>query len=380
MPVPPLVPRAPDPQPPPRSGRHSKAGALRSVSALAVAALHWLAGLSRRRTLLPLLSLVVVAVVAAVTAGLAEVATPIGLAQLEPASDTSAVGAYSHHPVVINLPAQPESYLGLFARGVPDSYAPVTAVTRATRTRPNLLLYYSGWYERFKDEFALTVQEHGAVPFVQLDPNGISLAAIAAGAYDSYLEEYATQVAAYGARTGHGVVISFAHEMNGSWYHWGYQHTSPQVFVAAWRHVVTVFRRQGADDVTWLWTTNIIDAKGGIPNPAPWWPGERYVTWIGIDGYYYRPSWTFASLFGPTIKAVRALTSVPMAILIAETGAARAAGQPAKIADLTAGIRAYGLLGFVWFDADGVRNWRLQGPEALAAFRQAAARYDRAAP
>ena len=81
------------------------------------------------------------------------------------------------------------------------------------------------------------------------------------------------------------------------------------------------------------------------------------MTWVGIDGYYLQPSWMFASLFGPTIKAVRALTLDP--ILIAETGAAPL-GQPAKIANLFAGIRAYGLLGFVWFDAPGTQDWRLQ--------------------
>ena len=73
------------------------------------------------------------------------------------------------------------------------------------------------------------------------------------------------------------------------------------------------------------------------------------MNWVGIDGYYLKPSWQFAPLFGPTIGAVRALTNDP--ILVAETGATAAAGQPAKIDDLFAGIRLYGLLGFVWFDA-----------------------------
>jgi hypothetical protein len=141
---------------------------------------------------------------------------------------------------------------------------------------------------------------------------------------------------------------------------------------------VTVFRRQGADDVTWLWTVNIIDVGGGIPSPAPWWPGSSYVTWVGIDGYYYKPSWTFASLFGPTIKAVRALTIAP--ILISETGAAPVAGQPAKIGDLFAGVRSYGLLGFVWFNADRRRDWRVSGPSSFAAFRRGAAALNRTAP
>jgi hypothetical protein len=50
-------------------------------------------------------------------------------------------------------------------------------------------------------------------------------------------------------------------------------------------------------------------------------------------------------LFGATITDVRALTGDP--ILIAETGAVPAAGRPAKITDLFAGIRQYGLLGLL---------------------------------
>ena len=101
------------------------------------------------------------------------------------------------------------------------------------------------------------------------------------------------------------------------------------------------------------------------------------MTWVGIDGYYIKPSWSFAPLFGPTIKAVRALTRAP--ILIAETSAAPAAGQPAKITDLFAGIRAYGLLGFVWFNAIKGSDWRLDSPAAIAAFRRAVKVYKRPA-
>ncbi len=146
--------------------------------------------------------------------------------------------------------------------------------------------------------------------------------------------------------------------MNGSWYSWGYGHTSPAVFVAAWRHVVKLFRALGANNVTWLWTVNIINhAHGGssIPNPAQWWPGGSYVNWVGIDGYYLKPTWKFAPLFGPTITAVRKLTLDP--ILVAETGAVPAAGQPAKITDLFSGIHRYGLLGICL-----VRLHQLQRP------------------
>ena len=101
------------------------------------------------------------------------------------------------------------------------------------------------------------------------------------------------------------------------------------------------------------------------------------MTWVGIDGYYYKPSWEFAPLFGPTIKAVRALTHDP--ILISETGATAAAGKAAKITDMFAGIRAYGLLGFVWYDAEGVQDWRIDTTAAAAALRRGAQAYKRVA-
>jgi mannan endo-1,4-beta-mannosidase len=272
------------------------------------------------------------------------------------------------------------SYLGVYATGLPESYAGVSAFTAATGVRPGLVMYYSGWPERFQAGLAREAARHGAVPLVQIEPTGVSLAAIASGQYDEYLRSYAAAVKAYGGQ----VILSFGHEMNGYWYSWGYRHAAPTVFVAAWRHVVTVFRRQGASNVAWLWTVNIIDKRAGIPSPAPWWPGNSYVTLVGIDGYYLKPSWTFASLFGPTIKAVRTLTLDR--ILISETGTPHGPGQPAGVADLFAGIRAYGLLGFVWFDAiarhelprDGVRDWRLSGAAAFA-FRRGAQAYRRPA-
>ncbi len=262
----------------------------------------------------------------------------------------------------------PGSHLGVYEPGAPESYTRVRAFGAATGVRPTVVVYYSGWLEKFQVRFATVATRQGATPLVQINPEGVSLKTIAAGHYDAYLRSYASAVKTF----GHHVIISFGHEMNGSWYSWGYRHTSPSVFIAAWRHIVTLFRRENADNVSWLWTINISECSCHIDSPAHWWPGRSYVNWVGIDGYYYRPSWKFASLFGPTIKAVRALTLDP--ILISET-AAPAAIQPAKIQDLFAGIRAYGLLGFVWFDVNKghpYEDWRISSPTAFAAFRRGA--------
>jgi mannan endo-1,4-beta-mannosidase len=283
---------------------------------------------------------------------------PAGGRTADPAAPPSAAGR----------PA-PGTYLGVYAPGAPRSYVGVRAFTTATGVRPAVVLYYSGWLEPFQAGFAEMAARHHAAPLVQIDPTGVSLAAIASGRYDAYLRSFGSAVKSFGGR----VIIGFGHEMNGNWYSWGNQHSSPAAFVAAWRHIVTVFRAAGAWNVTWLWTVNVIQPSQHIPSPARWWPGSSYVSWVGIDGYYLDRSWTFASLFGPTIKTVRALTIDP--ILISEVGVAPAAGKPAKITNLFAGVHAYGLLGFVWFNASTHRDYRISGPAAAAAFRRGARAY-----
>jgi mannan endo-1,4-beta-mannosidase len=269
-----------------------------------------------------------------------------------------------------SLPTSPASYLGVYETGPPQTYQPVAEFARAVGKQPNLVGYYSGWREPFQIPFAETVHAQCAVTIVQMDPTGVPVSEIAAGVYDSYLRSYADSV----RRFGQPVVIGFGHEMNAPWYSWGYQQTSPVAFVAAWRHVVTLFRGQGAGNVTWLWTLQA-DEPGTGPI-ASWWPGSQYVTWVGIDGYYYRPSDKFNSVFGKTITQVRMLTGKP--VLLSETAAGPESGQAAKIGDLFAGMRQYGTLGLVWFDIaqdDGTyhQDWHIEdNPAAETAFRHGA--------
>ena len=158
--------------------------------------------------------------------------------------------------------------------------------------------------------------------------------------------------------------------MNGDWYSWGYRHTLPGGLrgrLAAHRHSVP--RAGGAERD--LAVDGQHHAHGRQHCPSGTLVARQQVRDMGgLDGYYYKPSWKFAPLFGPTIAAIRELTHAP--ILIAETSVSPTTNQPAKIADLFAGIRLYGLLGFVWFDSVHNEDWRLNSPAAIAAFRRGA--------
>jgi Glycosyl hydrolase family 26 len=263
-------------------------------------------------------------------------------------------------------------YLGVYESDAPGSYSGIDQFAHAIGRQPNIVSYYSHWMTPFQSNFATAAEKRGATTLVQIAPQQTSLASIASGQYDAYLQKYALAVKAFRAP----VVLSFGHEMNGTWYSWGFHSTSPAVFVDAWRHIVTLFRKLGTRNVTWLWTVNVIGLPNHSPPPRPWWPGRSYVNWVGIDGYYRSLSSGFASVFGPTIANVRGFTSDP--ILIAETAAEPSSGQPLKIADLFAGVHDFGLLGFSWFNVDDrslsspgvVQHWSLSNPAALAAFRR----------
>jgi mannan endo-1,4-beta-mannosidase len=254
--------------------------------------------------------------------------------------------------------------------------APVSRNARefatATGAHPRMIVVYDGFGSPFQVNQAEQMARLGALPVIQWNPRHVSLAAIAAGRWDAYLRRYAAAVAKFGCP----LVLSFAHEMNGSWYPWGCRHTGAAVYKAAWRRIVGVMTQAGARNVIWMWTTNA-EAPGDCP-VASRYPGGRYVTWIGVDGYPRIPGRTFQGIFGSTLAGIRRFSAKP--ILLAETGVlVNTPGAAARIRGLFAGAAATpGMIGVVYFDARTRKygDYRPQdNPAVLAAFRQAVARY-----
>jgi mannan endo-1,4-beta-mannosidase len=298
----------------------------------------------------------------------------------------SALWLYRHEPVprpkhLVVLPAAssapapqraignpgPMHYVGVVEPDTASSYQPTTLFTSVAGRKPNLTAYYSSWGMPFRARFATAAARAGAVVLVHMLPWHQTMAAIAAGDSDRYLHQFAAAVRRYG---GH-VIISFAPEADGGWYPWAWHHADAARWVAAWRHVVSVFRESDATNVTWLWVMSGDSPAAG--HVRQWWPGPRYVDWIGVDGYYVTPANTFRSVIGKTVRSIRKFTRKP--VLLSEVGIGPRAGQAAKISGLFTGIRRDHLLGLVYFDVNqhqGLyhQDWRLDdNPAAVAAFR-----------
>jgi mannan endo-1,4-beta-mannosidase len=258
-------------------------------------------------------------------------------------------------------------YIGLVAHDFPGSTTWITNFTDATHVRPNMIQYYTGFDQPFDPTVACQVIQGGALPVIQLQPwEKGEVAAIAAGQDNSFLASYADAIKAFGGP----VALSFGHEMNGTWYPWGSGHVTPATFIAAWRAIHDAFTAASVTNVIWLWTVN----KNETP-PREWWPGRKYVTWVGIDGYYTHSKDTWNSTFKSTLKAVRKFTHKK--VLIAETAVGPGPHRARQIRNLFAGMRRHKtMLGFIWFDIDRRRNWNLETSKSgVRAFRKKAPRY-----
>jgi len=310
------------------------------------------------------------AVAASVLAGCSRLAptyAPPAPTQSRPAATQRSPRVPAVHATI---PAPAHPLIGVYE---PGSYTQITQFARTTGVQPRIVLYYSAWGEKFQASFATAAWDHGAYTFAELEPTNTTLARVAAGYSDSYLKRLAGQVRDF----GHPVILSFGHEMNGDWYPWGVGHATPAQFIAAWRHVVQVFRSQGADNVTWAWTVNAVDAAS--PPLRQWWPGSEWVNWVGVDGYFYFSSDTFSSVFGQALAEIRTFTGDPA--LIGETAAGPGPDASSQVAALFAGAAANHLAGLVWYD-EAQHNppyhldWHLaDDPAALIAFRLGARRY-----
>jgi mannan endo-1,4-beta-mannosidase len=264
------------------------------------------------------------------------------------------------------LLAPARKYFGAALDGAPASLGPVEEFATKVGKQPNMLLYYAAWGDQFDAQAVRNARAIGALPVMEWEPFKPSIADIADGISDDYIRKFATAVRALNLP----VAISFAHEMNGFWYAWGTEKTSPADFVRAWRRVHDIFLDVGATNVIWVWSPNVVNPVPTVPL-TPLYPGDSYVDWIGVVGYYTDSgASTFSTLFGPTTATVREFTGKP--ILILETGAEDSRRKSQDVADLFSGVAASSdVIGFIWFNYVKRADWRIDSDSsALAQFRK----------
>lgn len=198
-----------------------------------------------------------------------------------------------------------------------------------------------------------------------VDQPGFSCAAISSGVHDALIREWARAARA----DGRPILLRFAPEQNGDWRPWsvGVQQNTGKGYIKAWRHVVDLFRGEGAANVVWVWNP-YVEVGGSTPMAASF-PGRRYVDMIGLDGFNWgstRPwGWQdYSTIFGSSVPIVKRLAG-GKPWLIAETASAQGPDRPAWAADLVRRARADGAASVVWFEFNKETDWRL-APDAAS--------------
>jgi mannan endo-1,4-beta-mannosidase len=311
------------------------------------------------------------------------------------------------------LLAPVKRYFGIAADGLPGDAPLLTRITRQAGKAPSSVEWFGYWDASYPAAKVRAAWAGRALPVltwmsVANDPStpdhsSYTLANIVAGKFDAYLLKFAGAV----LKTGLPVALRFDQEMNGNWYSWSggmpanqpSDASQPNLYVQAWRHVWNLFDSVGANaDVLWLWSPTRVDPI--VPHSdvsglkyetslAEDYPGDRYVDWVGMSAYQYKPSdgWTYETTFRKTLSGLGSLTTKP--IFVAETGATEKVGdtdyathKAQWIAQTLTGLATEpGVVGFSYFDnnvndvhtVDGQlihTNWTIQSsPQSLAAFR-----------
>jgi beta-mannanase len=152
------------------------------------------------------------------------------------------------------------------------------------------------------------------------DKNGF--ADIANGVYDFYIKQWADEA----KKIKSPIFVRVGHEMNDPYrYPWGPQNNSAKDFIAGWRHIHDVFRKEGADNIIWIWS----------PHPAygyfrDFYPGDFYVDYVGSGTLNYGTVaswskwWSFKDIFG---KFYKQLASFNKPIMLTEFGSLAIGGK-----------------------------------------------------
>ena len=273
--------------------------------------------------------------------------------------------------------------------------------------------YFSdNWFKgiSFPKKDVQTILARGVIPFVRIMPRSTwkacsdrkySLDKIIRGKFDKQLRRYAQDAAAFKAP----LIMEFGTEVNGDWFPWsgacngggkrtGYGSPNladgPERFRDAYRHLIDIFREEGAHNVTWFIHYN----GGGTPveawnNHAAYYPGDDYIDWLGLSAYGAQTpavmrSWNpqFREVMDVAYRNVASVSRTkPIALL--EFGVIEHKGKPEWIRnafrDLASGrykrLKAVAWWHSDWRNADG--SWsRMKidsSPAAAKAYREGVA-------
>jgi beta-mannanase len=275
-------------------------------------------------------------------------------------------------------------FIGVFREGAPRNINYIKKFEKQTGKKPAMIMWYQDWAQSFPKDAAKHAVEYGAVPHIVWEPwywgdrYKVKLKDIIAGKWDNYIKSWAKDIKKF-EKT---VFLRVGHEFNIEGYPWGVINNDkdPEIYIKAYRHVVDIFNKEKVKNVKWIWCfMNYSFPDKSWNDWAAAYPGDKYVDWIGIDGYNWgtTQSWSewqaFKYLFRDQVRRSKKLWP-DKPIMVAEFGSAEEGGDKAAWIKeipgyLKTSMRDIDVI--IWFDLKKETDWRIKSSKkSLAAFKQ----------
>jgi hypothetical protein len=259
------------------------------------------------------------------------------------------------------------------AHGGMGPYAQLVSLEGQIHRKVAIDLHYSTWTTDLASQSVMADLSAGRIPLISWQC-GAPDAAVAAGADDNMIAAQAKAIAAL----HHPVMIRWFWEMEYTGSNGGKQGENaascigtagPSGYVAAWRHIVEVFRANGATNVSWVFCPGQSsygpEASARGVAASLYYPGNNFVDWIGEDAYSRATPATLPSLVAGMYHAYG---NSGKPLIVCETGA-EAANQPAFLSSADQLPSDYpNLKAIVYFDSHGPLGNYVFTPQGLAAF------------
>jgi hypothetical protein len=265
---------------------------------------------------------------------------------------------------------------GAFTRG--DINLDINAV-RALEQELDHPLDIVQWFTDFDHPWeanvVTTASSNGRIPMITWQPTGHPLDDIISGKEDAYLKRWAQGAKAYGKP----IYIRLMPEMNGFWVPWS---GDPEKFKTSWKHIVDLFRREGATNVKWIFAPNCVDEADAAERDRiedyrmeKYYPGANYVDVFGISGFNWGDVpkvhiWrTYEEIFRDAYDRLSSLG--PHDFWMVEIASAEQGGNKADwVRDMFASRAFPNVTAIVWFNEDKEQQWHVDSsPASLEAFR-----------
>lgn len=238
-----------------------------------------------------------------------------------------------------------DKYLGIFQPSEDNGLSNIQDINNLEQQEQinfDIISFYLAWtdesVENFPHSLMDSIYNKEAIPMITWEPWASTLQKnevnkelqseknifkyIIDGHFDSYISKFAKNLRSYDKP----IFLRFAHEFDNPQYPWSWKgNNTPEEFKEAWKHVHHILIEEGAEKVILVWNPWKPD------NMAKYYPGDKYVDWIGITMLNYGPLndngevFSFRSLYQPFIDKMYWFTRKP--VMLAEFGALRLGGN-----------------------------------------------------